>query len=503
MAAFALGLVGDPRAVDRLRGLAPGLGGHRARARGGGARAPRRRARGGRPRALRRRAGAQEPPRSITIRGDDPANPSRPLGGAAPRALRALPAQGRARGRGRPAPRGRRATLRLVGGGLRGRAARAPRCCKPMLVAAASSDRSPRPGPIAARGLGALKDPPRFDILATLVRDPDEMVSASARQGPGDPGRSRGAPRWRSPAGLAEPRPDARGPARPLASFPGDRSRRARGSFPSWGPRSPGSAVLPCAALARADPRRASRSCSPASTPTPTGRCAPTWPRLSATWDGELGASLLLTMLKDPDARVLPAVLEALRVARGPDAADTLSRHLEHPDSAVRVAAVEGLVALGAQGQGDALGAAYQRALPEAPTPTCASRWWPPSRRRRTGRAGPSWSKPRRAIPPGWCGCVRSLALRSAGGDATRVPDPDPKTCAAPSSTTGRPWPPTTRHPVSPLYSPRAILHTRPGTDRGPARRGGDASHHRSPSSTSPAAASTTGSPFTGSSRTS
>jgi cyclophilin family peptidyl-prolyl cis-trans isomerase len=47
---------------------------------------------------------------------------------------------------------------------------------------------------------------------------------------------------------------------------------------------------------------------------------------------------------------VLPAVLEGLRKARGPDAVDTLRRHLEHADPAVRAAAAEGLGALSPAG---------------------------------------------------------------------------------------------------------------------------------------------------------
>ena len=53
----------------------------------------------------------------------------------------------------------------------------------------------------------------------------------------------------------------------------------------------------------------------------------------------EVSVGILLSMLKDEDVRVLPAVLEAIRKTRGNDAVDTLLRHLEHPDFAVRAAA--------------------------------------------------------------------------------------------------------------------------------------------------------------------
>jgi cyclophilin family peptidyl-prolyl cis-trans isomerase len=64
----------------------------------------------------------------------------------------------------------------------------------------------------------------------------------------------------------------------------------------------------------------------------------------------EISQGILLAMLKDDDVRVLPPVLEALRRARGTDAVDTLRRHLEHADSAVRAAAAEGLGALAPPG---------------------------------------------------------------------------------------------------------------------------------------------------------
>ena len=177
---------------------------------------------------------------------------------------------------------------------------------------------------------------------------------------------------------------------------------------------------------------------------------------------GELGASLLLTMLKDPDARVLPAVLEALRVARGPDAADTLRRHLEHPDPAVRVAAVEGLVALGAQGQGDALAAAYQRALPEA-DPDVRLAVVAAFAAQKDGK-GRAFLEQAAKTDPSRVVRVRAiLALRSAGGDATRVPDPGPEDVRRPLADYRLAMGPYDTAPGLGLYSPRAILHTRRG----------------------------------------
>ena len=63
------------------------------------------------------------------------------------------------------------------------------------------------------------------------------------------------------------------------------------------------------------------------------------WVRASlATALGELGdemsVGILHSMLGDADARVLPAVLGALRRARGADSVDTLKGHLDYADTA-------------------------------------------------------------------------------------------------------------------------------------------------------------------------
>jgi cyclophilin family peptidyl-prolyl cis-trans isomerase/HEAT repeat protein len=76
----------------------------------------------------------------------------------------------------------------------------------------------------------------------------------------------------------------------------------------------------------------------------------------------EASQARLLAMLKDEDPRVLPGVLTALRQARGSDAVDTLRRHLDHPDFAVRMAAADELVELKATGLGEAVAASYARA---------------------------------------------------------------------------------------------------------------------------------------------
>jgi cyclophilin family peptidyl-prolyl cis-trans isomerase len=75
---------------------------------------------------------------------------------------------------------------------------------------------------------------------------------------------------------------------------------------------------------------------------------------------GATGQAVLTGMLADSDARVLTAVLGALQQLRGPAALEALRMHLTHRDFAVRSAALDGLVALGAQGETARLRACYE-----------------------------------------------------------------------------------------------------------------------------------------------
>lgn len=81
---------------------------------------------------------------------------------------------------------------------------------------------------------------------------------------------------------------------------------------------------------------------------------------------GERAAPLLLPMLADDDARVLSAVLLALSRARGADAAPTLLDHVAHADMGVRAAAVLGLSSLrggGGKQLSDGLSRAFDASL--------------------------------------------------------------------------------------------------------------------------------------------
>ena len=230
---------------------------------------------------------------------------------------------------------------------------------KPVLVGAAAST-DPRSRAFAARGLGALKDPSAVDLLSSLTADRDETVAAAAAKGLGVIGDARGVPAVA--ALLSSPNPTlVREALRALGVLPGDRTLRAR-IVPFVGAKEPWLRGPALAALARTDRDTFSLVLSGLD---PDSEWSVRAALAGALADlGEEGAlGLLYGMLKDDDPRVLPAVLEAVRKARGADAGDTLRRHLEHSDFAVRAAAAEGLAALQAQGMSEALLAAYQRSL--------------------------------------------------------------------------------------------------------------------------------------------
>ncbi len=229
---------------------------------------------------------------------------------------------------------------------------------RPVLVAAAASN-DPLSRALGVRGLGALKDPSAVELIAPLVRDRSEGVVVTAIRALGALGDARGVP---AVAGaLASPSTTVQREAlRALALLPGDRTLRPR-LVPLVGHPEPWIRAAALGALARTDRDDFSLVLSGLDPD-------PVWfvRGALATALGDLGdeasVSLLFAMLKDEDVRVLPAVLEALRKARGADSVDTLKRHLEHPDFAVRAAATEGLVAQKAPGLTPLLAATYPRA---------------------------------------------------------------------------------------------------------------------------------------------
>jgi len=455
MTAFALGLLGDKQAVDRLRASLKDTD-TTVRARSAEALG----------RLGDKRAAADlvafvqgaipHGAAVVTVRGDDPGSASDPwvelrLGLFALAALKDAPAaEAVLLAGGKPRFDWWAATWSAMRLELPSMA--------PVLRAAASSD-DPSSRALAARGLGALKDQGAFEILTKLVRDSDERVGAQALKALGTLGDARGTAvaisMLASPSLVLQ-----REALRALAVLPGDRATRARlvplvGAKEAWirGPA--------LRALARADPDEFALVLSGLD-PDPEWSVRAELATALGDIGGELGASLLLAMLKDQDVRVLPSVLEALRAARGPDATDTLRRHLPHPDPAVRVAALEGLVALGAQGLADALGAAYQRALPEtAPDVRLAVVAGFAAQKDAKAQI---WLEQTARTDPSRIVRVHALAaLRAAGAALPNWPEPGAEEVRRPPADYRWALGPYDTTPGLDLYSPRAILHTKRG----------------------------------------
>ena len=355
MAAFALGLIGEPLAVDpllaALKDPEPVVRGRAAEALGqiGDARAA--------PAIAQMVVGAL-PPKAplVTVRGDDPASLTDPwleprLGVFALARLKdARSAQAALLLAGKPRFDWWAATwtaMRLENPALR-----------PLLVAAVTStDALSRA--YGARGLGALKDPADLDTLLPLLRDRDETVVVNAVRAAALLGEARAVPPvsalLRSPSSVL--RVEA---LKALSVLPPDRGLRERviaevGSPEPW---MRAAALQALARMEREDFALVLANLDP----------DPVWfvraglaAALAIAGD-EASQARLLAMLKDDDVRVLPYVLEALRQARGPDSVDTLRRHLDHPDFAVRMAAADQLAALKVTGLSEALAASLARA---------------------------------------------------------------------------------------------------------------------------------------------
>jgi cyclophilin family peptidyl-prolyl cis-trans isomerase/HEAT repeat protein len=455
MAAFALGLAGDTSAVDRLlAALADSDAGVRGRAAEALGRVGDARAAGAVARFL-----VDPLPKTIsrvTVRGDDPANPDdawaeQRLALFALARLRDLPAARHALlDAGRPRFDWWAATwvaMRLESPELR-----------PVLVAGVSSD-DPRSRALAARGLGALKDASAIELLLPLVRDPDETVALHALRALGTIGDERGTAA--AAAMLASSSDVLRREALlSLALLPPDPSLRHR-LVALVAERDPWIRAAALAALARTDPSDFALVLS-GMDPDPVW-----WVRSAlATALGGLGdemsVGILHAALRDEDPRVLPAVLGALRRARGKDALDTLRRHLEHPDLGVRVAAAEGLLALGPVAAAAPLLAAWRRGLGdgageiEARLAVVAALAAQQDDAARKGLDEVARADPSRAVR-----ARAGTALRALGADA---PDPGPEPVLRPAVDYREAMAPYDPRKGVALYTPRAFLHTRHGT---------------------------------------
>jgi cyclophilin family peptidyl-prolyl cis-trans isomerase/HEAT repeat protein len=355
MTAFALGLIGDPLAVDplllALKDPEPVVRARAAEALGqiGDGRAGP---------ALAQAVIAPLPPKAplVTVRGDDPASMTDPwleprMGLFALARLKDVRnAQVALLSAGKPRFDWWAATwtaMRLENAALR-----------PVLIAGIAST-DPLSRAYAARGLGALKDAGDLDALLPLLRDRDETVVVNTVRAVALLGEARAVPPVS--ALLRSPSLTVRVEAlKALAVLPPDRGLRERvlaevGSPEPW---LRGAALQALARIERDEFALVLSNLDP----------DPVWFVRSALAGAlaiagdEASQARLLAMLKDEDVRVLPAVLEALRQARGPDAVDTLRRHLDHPDFAVRMAAADELAALKVSGLAETLAGSLARA---------------------------------------------------------------------------------------------------------------------------------------------
>jgi cyclophilin family peptidyl-prolyl cis-trans isomerase/HEAT repeat protein len=233
---------------------------------------------------------------------------------------------------------------------------------KPVLLAALKSS-DPASRALAARGLGALKDAASFDAVAPLVKDADAQVVIQAIRAVGAMGEARGVeiltPLLRTPSpvvksealsalALLPPAPVLR-PT--VVAFVGDPDPAVRGAALRTLSRLDRDDFALVLSGLDPDPERSVRAAKAAA--------------LGEAGD-EISQGILTAMLKDEEPGVLPAVLEALRKAKGAESAEVLRRHLEHADPVVRGAAAEGLAALGTPGVTPALLAAWKRSLADS-----------------------------------------------------------------------------------------------------------------------------------------
>jgi cyclophilin family peptidyl-prolyl cis-trans isomerase len=174
---------------------------------------------------------------------------------------------------------------------------------------------------------------------------------------------------------------------------------------------------------------------------------------------GEVSVGILFSMLKEEDVRVLPVVLEALRKARGPDAADTLKRHLEHPDFAVRAAAADGIAALKATGHSDALAAAYRRSIPDGDIEARVAQVGALAVQK-DAKASETLLEAARSDPSRVVRDRSAAALKALGQDA---PAPGPEAVDRPAQDYREALAPYDTTPGAPVYTPRVFLETRRG----------------------------------------
>jgi cyclophilin family peptidyl-prolyl cis-trans isomerase/HEAT repeat protein len=235
----------------------------------------------------------------------------------------------------------------------------------PVLLAGTNAE-DPYIRSLAARGLGALKNPAHLTVLKRLVEDRDLGVVVQALRAVALTGAVEGS----ALAALQIESPNLvlrREALLALGSLPPDSKWRSR-VIENVGHPDPWIRSAAWPALIRIDATDVGIVLSTIG-PDSDWRVRQAVTGALAESLGERAAPLLLPMLKDADPRVVASVLTALTRARGLDAAPTLLDRLQDPDMGIRGAAVEGLSSLEKKGGKrftDAFSRAFDASLSDA-----------------------------------------------------------------------------------------------------------------------------------------
>jgi HEAT repeat protein/cyclophilin family peptidyl-prolyl cis-trans isomerase len=387
--------------------------------------------------------------RVITVRGDDPGSASDPwielrLG------LFALAALGDARVAESVLMLDGQARFDWWAAAYAATRLRSPQLTPVHLAATRSSD--PLCRALGARGLGAVGGTDALPALAGLMNDPEEAVVAHALRALGQIGDARAAPAAIS--ALASNNMNIKQEAlAALARLPLDRTQREQ-VVPYVGYPDPAVRAAAVGVLARRDPEQLALVLS-GSDPDPVWFVRAALVRAAGEAEGDFALGLAFAGLRDGDARVLPAALQALQRLKGADAVDTLRKHLQHSDAFVRASAAEALSVLRAPALGDALRDAYQGALSD---PECEARAALVGTLA-TDASASATAALRLAAERDTCLAVRERAMAALGNRdkvVASLPRPAPRPLVD-DRVAVAPFAPLTGLP---LFTPRVFIHT-------------------------------------------